>query len=129
MKSPREIAGIRLPDVVRHSVDTLINSPLGREILADALVAAAAAAAAALVKRPIGKQPLARPVIDRKTQAAAATKELADTAAAAVGTFISDAVQNLLPSPGATKQSRPRIRAAGKNSKGATRRRPKALSR
>jgi hypothetical protein len=48
---PKKIAGVKLPKLLRSSslVKALIGTKLGRQIFADALVAAAAAAAAALV--------------------------------------------------------------------------------
>jgi hypothetical protein len=50
---PKSIAGVKVPKAVRKSsaLGTLFNSELGREILADALLAAAGAAAAALYAR------------------------------------------------------------------------------
>jgi hypothetical protein len=44
------LMGVKVPKTLRNALDTLINSPRGREILASALVAAASAAAAALTK-------------------------------------------------------------------------------
>ena len=46
---PKKVAGVKVPKAMRQSksLGTLLNSGLGREILADALIAAAGAAAAA----------------------------------------------------------------------------------
>lgn len=51
-KIPKKVAGIRIPKAIRRStlLRSLLNSPMGRNIVADALVAGAAAAAAALVR-------------------------------------------------------------------------------
>jgi len=48
---PKKIAGVKVPKLLRSStlLKALLGTKLGRQILADALVAAAAAAAAALV--------------------------------------------------------------------------------
>ena len=49
---PKSVAGVKVPKAMRKSsaLGTLFNSELGREILADALIAAAGAAAAALTR-------------------------------------------------------------------------------
>src|SRR3712207_7570542 len=49
---PKSVAGVKVPKAVRKSstLATLFNSELGREILADALIAAAGAAAAVLTR-------------------------------------------------------------------------------
>jgi len=51
-KVPKKVAGVKVPKSVRKAtiIDTVLNHPIGRAVLADALVAAAAAASAALVK-------------------------------------------------------------------------------
>src|SRR5690349_21122864 len=59
LKIPKKVAGVKVPKVLRKSksVDTLLNTPLGRELLAGALVAGAGAAASALTKhRPSAGQ-------------------------------------------------------------------------
>jgi hypothetical protein len=50
-KIPKKIVGIKVPKMLRKSwlMKSLLGTSLGRQILADALVAGAAAAAAALV--------------------------------------------------------------------------------
>ncbi|ANY77970.1 hypothetical protein BB934_06750 [Microvirga ossetica] len=87
----------------------LLNSSLGREILADALIAGAAAAAAALTKSRAAK----------KTGVAAAsaqTPDLAQTAAGAVAGVVTEAARHFLPpslvgeesESGATAKSEPK---------------------
>ena len=51
MKIPKRIAGVKIPKVLRKNslLKSLISTAAGRQIAADALVAAAGAAAAALV--------------------------------------------------------------------------------
>ena len=62
-KLPKTIAGVTVPKAVRTSglLDELLNSQLGREILAEALVAAAGAVASVLMKK--------RPSADEVAQA------------------------------------------------------------
>ena len=54
---PKSIAGVPVPDAVRQSsaVKSLLGSPLGKKLLADAMLAAAGAAAAVLLKRRKGQ--------------------------------------------------------------------------
>jgi hypothetical protein len=71
----------------------LFGSDLGREILADALIAAAGAAAAALTKtRP------ARQAGAAVADAGAQTVDLTQTAAGAVAGVVTEAARHLLPS-------------------------------
>jgi hypothetical protein len=98
----KAIAGVKLPKMLRaSSLSTLIESPLGREIIADALVAAATAAAAALVKhRPSSRQVAAagEAVAGAGGDAAAATRDTVQSAAGAVATLVTEAAQHILPS-------------------------------
>jgi hypothetical protein len=57
-KPVKKIAGFKVPKVLRKGgLGAFLDSPLGRQMLADALIAAATAAAAALVKhRPSAEQ-------------------------------------------------------------------------
>jgi hypothetical protein len=83
----------KLPKVVRKSgFMDLINSDLGREILADAITAAAGAAVAALSKKRT----------DKKAGTAAAdtglvTEALSHTAAGAVAGVVTEAARQFLP--------------------------------
>ncbi len=70
----------------------LINSSLGREILADALIAAAGAAAAALTKTRTAKKAGAA-VADAGSEAA----DLTQTAAGAVAGVMTEAARHFLP--------------------------------
>ncbi len=70
----------------------LINTDLGREILADALIAAAGAAAAALTKTRTAKKAGAA-VADAGTQ----TADLTQTAAGAVAGVVTEAARHFLP--------------------------------
>ncbi|WP_445501449.1 hypothetical protein [Microvirga sp. G4-2] len=70
----------------------LINTDLGREILADALIAAAGAAAAALTRTRSAKQ-AGSAVADAGSQAA----DMTQTAAGAVANVVTEAARHLLP--------------------------------
>ncbi|KLK91573.1 hypothetical protein AA309_19460 [Microvirga vignae] len=70
----------------------LISSNLGREILADALIAAAGAAAAALTRTRPAKQAGAA-VADAGSQAA----DMTQTAAGAVASVVTEAARQFLP--------------------------------
>jgi hypothetical protein len=52
IKLPKRILGLRIPKALRRSktIEAILSSPLGREIVAGALVAAAGAMATALVE-------------------------------------------------------------------------------
>src|SRR6478736_8429923 len=70
----------------------LINTDLGREILADALIAAAGAAAAALTKTPAAKK-----AGTAAAQAGAQGADLTQTAAGAVAGVVTEAARHFLP--------------------------------
>ncbi len=92
-KASGKSQGAKLAKSVKKSgFMDLINSDLGREILADALIAAAGAAAAALTKtRPARKAGAA--VADAGTQ----TADLTQTAAGAVAGVVTEAARHFLP--------------------------------
>jgi hypothetical protein len=102
---PKTVAGVKVPKAVRNSstLGTLINSELGREILADALIAAAGAAAAALTKTRTARA-AGTAGAGAGSQAAAATGDAASaagdavqTAAGAVAGVVTEAARNFLP--------------------------------
>jgi hypothetical protein len=70
----------------------LLNSQLGREILADALIAAAGAAAAALTRTRAAKK-AGTAVADAGTQ----TADMTQTAAGAVAGVVTEAARQFLP--------------------------------
>ncbi|MBJ6124435.1 hypothetical protein [Microvirga splendida] len=70
----------------------LVNSELGREILADALIAAAGAAAAALTRTRTAKK-AGSAVADAGSQ----TADLSQTAAGAVAGVVTEAARHFLP--------------------------------
>lgn len=92
-KKDKKSTGAKLAKTARKSgLMDLVNSDLGREILADALIAAAGAAAAALTKTRTAK----------KAGAAAASAgsqgvDLTQTAAGAVAGVVTEAARHFLP--------------------------------
>ena len=94
-----KVMGVTIPKGLTNALDSLVNSPRGREILASAIVAAAGAAAAALVKSPDSPQPAkarlaAADVGDQLTEA---TKDLSEVAAGALADIVTGAARSLLP--------------------------------
>jgi len=101
-KLPKTVAGVKVPKAVRSSglLDELLNSELGREILAEALVAAAGAAASVLIKKRPSADQIAQAghaVTDRGAEVAATTKELAQSTVGAVTEVVADAARHILP--------------------------------
>ncbi|HEY8566839.1 MAG TPA: hypothetical protein VIL65_15185 [Beijerinckiaceae bacterium] len=108
-KLPKTIAGVKIPKSLRKlgPLGQLMDHPLGREILADALIAAAGAAAAALVKhRPSGAQlaqageqvaEAGEKAVAGGAQAASLGRDLVQTAAGAVAEVVVDAAKSVLP--------------------------------
>ena len=91
---PKTLAGVKVPKEVRKSsaFSTLFTSNLGREILADALIAAAGAAAAALTRtRPAQKAGHAM------ADAGAEASDSVQTAAGAVASVVTQAAKSFLP--------------------------------
>jgi hypothetical protein len=95
---PKKVAGVKVPKQVRESksLATLLTSGLGREILADALIAAAGAAAAALTRTRAAKD-AGEAVAQAGTQAASAAGDAVQTAAGAVANVVSEAARSVLP--------------------------------
>jgi hypothetical protein len=91
---PKKLAGVKVPKAVRESksLSTLLTSNLGREILADALIAAAGAAAAALTRtRP------AKDAGHALADAGAGASDSVQTAAGAVASVVTQAAKSFLP--------------------------------
>jgi hypothetical protein len=117
-KVPKKVAGLRVPKSLRKSktLDTLLGSALGREILAGALVAAAGAAASYLMKhRPTADQvaDAGEAVADAGTQAAVISKDLTMAAAGALAELVTAAVDRFRPaSPAPARKKRKKAAAA-----------------
>jgi hypothetical protein len=91
-----KVMGMTIPKTLRNALDSLVNSPRGREILASAIVAAATAAAAALVESSNRAEAA-------KARGAASeagdriTRDLSEAAAGVVAGVIGEAARSLLP--------------------------------
>jgi hypothetical protein len=101
-KRSKSAAGVKVPKALRKSgvLAALIDSPLGRQILADVLVASAGAAAAALTRHRPSMQQVGHAgeaVADAGVQAASGTKDLAQVAAGALAELMMEAARNILP--------------------------------
>jgi hypothetical protein len=95
---PKKVAGVKVPKAVRKSgsLASLFNSELGREILADALIAAAGAAAAALTRTRTAKD-AGKALADKGSQAASTGADLTGTAAGAVASVVGEAARTIIP--------------------------------
>jgi hypothetical protein len=96
-KLPKSVLGVKVPKTLRksQSVKTLLNNPIGREILAGAIVAGATAAATALArKRPsAGQLENAREVVvDAGSRAAVTARDAVEEAASALAGSITSLV-------------------------------------
>ena len=90
LKLPKKIAGVKVPKVLRHGTITeFLNSPVGRAVLAEALVAAAAAAAAALKNY--------KPVSETVADAGTTAKDLVKNAAGGLADMAAGVVHQILP--------------------------------
>jgi hypothetical protein len=97
-KSKKKDSGAKLSKAFRNfgPLKELMNSDLGREILADVLVAAAGAAAVALTKSRSGKK-AGTAAADAGTAAKDAARDAVQTAAGAVANVVTDAARHFLP--------------------------------
>jgi hypothetical protein len=94
--SGTKVLGLRVPKALTNALDSLVNSPRGREILAAAIVAAASAAAAALVEGS-NKAEAARARDAASDAGDRITRDLSEAAVGVVAGVISSAAQSLLP--------------------------------
>jgi hypothetical protein len=94
--SGTKVLGLGIPKALTNALDSLVNSPRGREILAAAIVAAASAAAAALVEGS-NKAGAARARDAASDAGDRITRDLSEAAAGVVASVISNAAQSLLP--------------------------------
>lgn len=95
VKIPKKIGGVKIPKVLRKSksVNTLLNTSLGRELLAGALVTGAGAAASALTKHRPSAGQLAdadSAVAETGTASATETQDAVHGAASAIGDALRD---------------------------------------
>ncbi|WP_201838401.1 hypothetical protein [Microvirga zambiensis] len=101
-KVPKTVAGVKVPKALRKSgwLDPLLADPQLREILADALIAAAGAAATAQVnERPSMRQvaDAGEAALGASEEAGSAARDLVQDAASATAGVITDAAKAILP--------------------------------
>jgi hypothetical protein len=91
------VGGVKIPKVLRKSksVDTLLNNPLGRELLAGALVAGAGAVASALTKHRHQLADAGSAVVDTGSAAASATHDAVHGAASSISGALRDLASRL----------------------------------
>jgi Pyruvate/2-oxoacid:ferredoxin oxidoreductase gamma subunit len=110
---PKRIAGVKVPKRLRQSrlLRSLLRSPLGREILANALTAGAGAAASVLVRNreEIAEAGEAGARKGRRTLGTVA--EAMESAADAAMEVITEAARSMLPD----EKPAPRRRSAGRS--------------
>jgi len=105
---PKKVAGVKVPKTLRKSktLDTLLGSPFGREVLAGALVAAAGAAASYLIKHRPSRDQIAEAgeaAAEVGAEGASATKDMTQAAAAALAELVTVAAEKYLPAGQLTK--------------------------
>lgn len=96
---PKKVAGFKVPKRVRKSrlLRSLIGSPLGRQIVADALTAGAAAAAAVLVRNREEVGEAAQGGVRKGARAMGLVSEAVESAADAVMDVVADAARSMAP--------------------------------
>ena len=100
-KKPKDGATTSTAQRSWQAISTLIDTPLGREILADVLVAAATAAAAALTRHRPSAQQVAHAgeaAVETGARMASGTSHLAQVAAGALAEIMTEAARSILPS-------------------------------
>jgi hypothetical protein len=96
-RMPKKIAGIKIPKVLRKNslIKGLISSPTGRQVIADALLAAAGAAAAVLATSKSGGAAKTGTAIAHKTEdGAKIAKRALKSAASALTDSLSSAAKS-----------------------------------
>lgn len=104
---PRKLFGVKIPKNMRKNnlVKSLLNNPVGRQIIANALVAAAGAAATALVATADGSAKAGAGVADARENAGKIAKRALKSAAGALTESLSSAAKSALG-----EDERPRIK-------------------
>jgi hypothetical protein len=107
---PRKIAGVKIPKMLRNNslIKGLLGSPTGRQVIAEALQAAAAAAAAALVAtRAAGGAKTGTAVARASEDGAKVAKRALKSAAGALTDVLSNAAKSALGDQAATRTRHP----------------------
>lgn len=123
--APKKNAGAKLTKAFRNfgPIKELMNSDLGREILADVITAAASAAALALTKSRDIKSSIKKGAV-----AAEAKRESVKTAAGAVADVMTDAARHFLPASLLAEDVKPAKPARAKATTRSAPRKPKAAA-
>lgn len=99
IKLPKKVAGYKLPKSIRKStlLRALLNNPVGRDVLANALTAGAGAAAAVLVGNREEIAGAGKKGAKTSVRAASLAAEAAQSAANAMIDVVRDAADSFLP--------------------------------
>jgi hypothetical protein len=105
---PKKVAGFKVPKRLRKSrlLGSLLASPLGRQIVADALTAGAAAAAATLVQKREEVGDTAEAGVRKGARTMAVLTEAVENAADAVVGVVADAARSMATGDGKKGKSR-----------------------
>jgi hypothetical protein len=115
MALPKKVAGFKVPKRLRKSrlLRSLLANPLGRQVVADALVAGAGAGAAVLVRERREVGDAAEKGARKGARGLALATEAVESAAGAMMDVVSDAARSMLPEePKPRKRKGPREGAA-----------------
>jgi hypothetical protein len=112
---PKRIAGFKVPKGLRKSrlLRSLLGSELGRQIVADALVAGAGAAATVLVREREEATGAVRAGARRGKARFSVATEAVESAADAVMGVVTDAARGMLPEEKPARRGRARKPAGG----------------
>lgn len=112
---PKTVAGLKVPKSLRKSrlLRSLLASPLGRRVVADALVAGAGAAATVLMAERKEVADAAEAGVRKGSKRLALVTEAIESAANAMMDVVTDAARSMLPEDGGRKhKKRPSERAS-----------------
>jgi Pyruvate/2-oxoacid:ferredoxin oxidoreductase gamma subunit len=98
-KVPKRVAGVKVPKFLRDStiLQTLLASPIGRDILANALVAAAGAAAAIIIEEREQIADAAKDGMKKGGRVAGTIGDAMKSAATAAIGSVAEAARSVLP--------------------------------
>ncbi len=115
-KLPKTIAGFKLPKSVRKSriLDAMLNSQIGRDILANALTAGAGAAAAVLLEERKAVSKVGKKGLRKSAGAIGIARDAVQSAASAALGVVGDAAHSFLPE-GKTPKGKEREKVAVKH--------------
>src|SRR5215217_8629342 len=102
LKLPKKIAGVKVPKALRHpgTIADFLNSPVGRFVLAEALIAAAAALKNYKpVAETVGQ--VAETVEKAGSEAATTAKDLVQSAASGLADVATEVVRQIVPASSA----------------------------